>query len=434
MVRIHQLVSILILLIAALFLSNCGGAGSMRLSSPTGAAGTTGTPSGSGSGSGSGSSSGSGTGSSNSIPGFGEGTGAAGQTSAAHFLYADPVPGGGPFAQAIQSNGTLTPANSVLANNQDPQTMAIDPSGSFLYQTALEFNNAQGGIFAYTIDRSSGSLTQISGSPYLANISFFSDAVDQRGKFLFAQGPNGVYAFSITPATGGLTQVPGSPFSSPTPTIVFTQPANRMGVDQTNNFLYVSTNGGIVGYTINQSSGQLTAIAGSPFGADVNNPFAIVVAPSNKFLYETHSANDTNLYGYSIDQTTGALTPLAGSPFNKGQCGTNTVSTSGSPDNMTIASAGKFLYLANCGTYSIDPNSGALAQVSNFVPGDWPVIDPTGDFLWALTQQEPCFHCEIGVTTYQVDPNTGGLTAVPNSFFSMTNSEVGSVTSLAITK
>jgi 6-phosphogluconolactonase (cycloisomerase 2 family) len=322
----------------------------------------------------------------------------------------------------------------VLANNQDPQTMAIDPSGSFLYQTALGFNNAQGGINAYAIDRSTGSLSQISGSPYLANISFFSDAVDQQGKFLFVQGPNGVYAFNITPGTGALTQVPGSPFSSPTPTLVFTQPANRMAVDQTNKFLYVSTKGGIAAYTINQSTGQLTAIAGPPFGADVNSPFAIVVTPSNKFLYETHSVNDTNLYGYSIDQTTGALTPLAGSPFNKGQCGTNTVSTSGSPDNMTISSAGKFLYLANCGTYSIDPNSGALAQVSNFVPGDWPVINPTGDFLWALTSAQNCFHCDIGVTTYQVDPNTGALTAVPNSFFSMTNSMVGSATSLAITK
>lgn len=89
----------------------------------------------------------------------------------------------------------------------------------------------------------------------------------------------------------------------------------------------------------------------------------------------------------------------------------------------------------NCGIYSLNNTTGAVSQVSNFGAGDWPVIDPTGDFLWAITaQQQSCFSCEIGVTTYQVDPSSGALTEVPNSFFVLTDTEVGDVDSLAITQ
>jgi hypothetical protein len=44
-----------------------------------------------------------------------------------------------------------------------------------------------------------------------------------------------------------------------------------------------------------------------------------------------------------------------------------------------------------------------------------------------------CFHCDRGVETFQVDPTTGKMTDVPNSFFFITNTEVGDVQSLAIT-
>jgi len=199
-----------------------------------------------------------------------------------------------------------------------------------------------------------------------------------------------------------------------------------------NRFLYVSTSAGILAYTINSSTGQLAAIAGSPFGSNVSSPWTIAVTPNDRFLYELQSTNTGVMYGYSLNSSSGALTALAGSPFNAGTCGTVTTGTTG-PDNITIPSAGNLLY-DNCGIYSLDQNTGAVTQVSNFIAGDWPVIDPTGNFLWAITAQQNCFQCDIGVTTYQVDANSGSLTAVPNSFFLLTNSEVGSVDSLAITE
>jgi 6-phosphogluconolactonase len=428
MYRLEKLFAFIILLTTAIFLTNCGGVSTAK----SGNSGSTSSGSGSG-GSGSGGSGAGGSG--QTIPGYGEGIGASGQTSAPKFLYANPLPGGGPYAASIQSNGMLTTTHGGSANNLDPETLAIDPSGSFIFQTAVGNGGAQGGIFVYAINRSGGSLGNAVGS-YLTDQSLYADVVDNQGKFLYALGTTGVYAFTIQ--SGALTEVPGSPFAAAGASSArFPQPATLMAVDQTNQFLYVSTSGGISGYTIDQNTGALTPMVGSPFGTDVSKGWAIVITPNNSYLYERTSQDSKNIYAYSIDQTTGVLVAINGSPFSAPACGTmvtpGTIGIPG-PDNMTIASAGKFMY-DNCGIYALSPSTGAIAQVSGSGPGDWPVISPTGDFLWAITgDQEACFNCDVGVTTYQVDANTGALTAVPNSFVLLTNSEVGSVDSLAITK
>lgn len=418
MCRLEKFVALIILCTTVIIFNNCGGVSSGN----SGSAGT----------SGSGGSGGSGA---QTIPGYGEGTGASGQTSAAKFLYANPLPGGGPYATGIQSNGMLTAKHGGSATNLDPETLAIDPSGSFIFQTAVGNAGAQGGIFVYAINRSDGSLGNAAGS-YLTGQSLYADVVDNKGKFLYALGTTGVYAFTIQ--SGGLSAVAGSPFAAAgASSASFPQPATLMAVDQTNQLLYVSTSGGISGYTIDQNTGTLTPIAGSPFGTDVSKGWAIVITPNNSYLYERNSQDTKNIYAYSIDQTTGVLAAINGSPFSIAACATmvtpGTIGIPG-PDNMTIASAGKFMY-DNCGIYSLSASTGAIAQVSGSGPGDWPVIDPTRNFLWALTgDQEACFSCDIGVTTYSVDANTGALTPVPNSFLLLTNTEVGSVDSLAITK
>src|SRR5260370_41431943 len=80
MTYIDKIVSLAAAFVAMAFLSSCGGA---KAGMPTPAGG------------------------SRSVPGDGEGTGSSGQASAAKFLYANPLPGGGPYAQSVQSNGTL---------------------------------------------------------------------------------------------------------------------------------------------------------------------------------------------------------------------------------------------------------------------------------------------------------------------------------------
>lgn len=450
---VQKLVALLIVVPVIFFFSGCGsssthttngtnsgtgaGSGSGSGGSGSGSGGSGGSGSGSGGSGSGGSGSGSGSGSGHAVPGYGEGIGSSGQTGAAKFLYASPLPGGGPFTTDIQSNGTLTLQQGGSANTGNPSTMAIDPSGSFLFQATFGGGGAtQAGLFVYAINRSNGTLGTTIGN-YLPNQALVDDVVDNQGTFVYALGTTGgVYAFSNQ--SGVLTPVSGSPFAAPaTSSPGYSQPATLMVVDQTNKFLYVSTGGGIEAFSINQGTGQLTPIAGSPFGMDIPSPWTEVITPNNMFLYALSAKNSGVMYGFSVDQTSGALTPLPGSPFTAGSCGSvtpgGTIGVPG-PDNMTIPSAGKFMY-DNCGVYSLDPTSGAVTQVSGQGPGDWPVIDPTGQFLWAITSnQTACFSCDVGVQAYTVDPNTGAFTAIPNGYVSITDTEVGDINSLAITK
>ena len=433
MAQFERLIMVVGLLTAALFLSGCG---SSNMHAGAGSGGGTG---GSGSGSGSGSS---GVGTANAVPGFGAGTGASGQTSAAKFLFANPVPGGGPDPAIINSSGTLTLQAGGSANNANPMTMAIDPSGSFLFQTTQGgFNGSMGGLFVFAINRSNGTLgTAI--ATYLPNQPLVDAVVDNSGKFVYALSPQGgVFAFSNQ--AGVLTPVAGSPFATPAVTSFGgNQPATLMQVDQTNRYLYVSSSGGIAAFTIDQTTGQLAPVPGSPFATSVTHAWTMVITPGNfLLLLQTNNSNSSGssspIFSFSIDPASGALTPAAGSPFSGGGCGS--VTSPGTigipfPDNMTIASGGGFMY-DNCGVYSINETSGAIAQVSATGPGDWPVIDPTGSFLWAITSdQTACFSCDVGVQAYSVDPRTGAFTPVPNGFTSITDTEVGDLNSLAITK
>ena len=162
--------------------TNCGGTASSGIAgAPPPSDGSPG-PSSSGSAPG-----GSGAGGS-SVPSYGGGTGASGQNSAAQFLYAAPVPNGGPISTRINpQDGALAAVTNPPATPQNyPMMLAIDPSGTYLYETS------QQGIWAYAIDRQSGQLSQITGSPYDGSKSFVSITVDQLGKFVYATGGMGV--------------------------------------------------------------------------------------------------------------------------------------------------------------------------------------------------------------------------------------------------
>lgn len=433
-----KLFLIFLVLAVGVYFSGCAasrGSGSSSTSSNGSGASS---PSGSSSGSGSSSSSGSGSGGSGSSGGsggsgtsnsFAAGVGGAGQVSAAKFLFGIQVPGGTPVPAKVDSDGTLTAAHvsqttGINANN--PPNAAIDPSGTFLYQAA------QPGIWGYTINRTTGDIAQMPNTPFASSQNFETIAIDQTGRFLYAYGGGEVFAYAIQSGTGQLVAVPGSPFMAGPPTQTF-GPTNRLAVDQTNKFLYVSTSTGIIGFTIDSNTGALTMISGSPFGSTVKGAYAIVVVPSDHLYESTYSTTGSNpgggIYGYSIDPNTGALTAVAGSPFSP-SCGNEI--------NMTAPAQGNLMFAAGCGMFTVNTTTGALTLVAND-PGnvgvaDWPVFDPAGKLLWLITNDVNCWHCDTGVTAYDVNPTTGALTVVPNSFFVMQNSFSGGIVSVAITQ
>jgi 6-phosphogluconolactonase len=95
-------------------------------------------------------------------------------------------------------------------------------------------------------------------------------------------------------------------------------------------------------------------VAGSPF-ATGKDPLSVTVDPSGKFAYIANSG-DNNVSAYTINATTGALTAVTDSPFEAGT----------GPRSVTVDPSGKFAYVANSDShdvwvYTINPTTGALA-------------------------------------------------------------------------
>jgi len=229
-------------------------------------------------------------------------------------------------------------------------------------------NNAQvlyvadvGGIDALHADPT-GALTAISGSPFPAGTGLYL-AVDPSDKFLFASDttpPGNVLAFTLDSA-GALTAVPGSPF--PISGTTSNQP-QQIAVDSSGKFVYVilQTTNQVAGFSIDSSTGALTAVPGSPFSTG-NGPLGLATA--NNVLYVSNSMDGT-ISGYTIDATSGVLMPIAGSPFAINAAA------------MAANSTGAFLYTSGVKglqIWSIDLTTGALTATGS------PVSSPGATML-----------------------------------------------------
>jgi 6-phosphogluconolactonase (cycloisomerase 2 family) len=249
------------------------------------------------------------------------------------------------------STGALTAiTDSPFTAGNQPESITVDPSGSYVYVANL-FDNT---ISGYSINSSSGALTALSSSPYStgSNSEPFSVAVDPTGQFLCETNvlASTVACFSIDPASGNLTVPAISTVSTGTT-------PKSVAVDPSGQFVYVANQGGgISAYTLS-TSGSLTAISGSPF-PDNLQPISVAVDPTAGFVYAANF-NGTDISGFSLDSSTGVLAALTSSPFAAGD----------NPQFITVDPSGNFVYLANSAddtvsAYTLDASSGALTALS----------------------------------------------------------------------
>ena len=273
------------------------------------------------------------------------------------------------------STGALRPvAGSPFAAGRLPISVTVDPSGRFVYVANYYGDN----VSAYTINRSTGALKAVAGSPFASGFLPQSVTVDPSGRFAYVANNcdasctiGTVSAYTIDSSTGALKAVAGSPFAGE-------WSAGSVTVDPTGRFAYVanyfgqvSGRGDVSAYSINSSTGALRPIAGSPFAAG-NSAIAVTVDPSGQFAYvanETDGVSDGSVSAYTINNSTGALRAIAGSPFKAGIA----------PFSVTVDPSGQFAYVANDGdhtvsAYNIDSSTGALSPVagSPFAVGSSP--------------------------------------------------------------
>jgi 6-phosphogluconolactonase len=112
------------------------------------------------------------------------------------------------------NNGALTPvAGSPFATGKSPRSIAIAPSGKFAYIANIGGPSDNGSISEYSIDATTGVLTQLAGSPIMKGDFPASIAVDRTGKFAYV-GSDVIRVFGIDATTGALTEIAGSPFAT----------------------------------------------------------------------------------------------------------------------------------------------------------------------------------------------------------------------------
>jgi len=284
----------------------------------------------------------------------------------AKFLYVSDFTGAAIDGLAIDpgTGGLTTISGSpfpVGAGN-GPSGMAIDSAGKFLFLAHANLN----GIFAFTRDATTGALTEVPGSPFAAGSAPHHVVVHPSANFLYASNLNdpmgSISAHTIDATTGALTAIAGSPFAtqagSPGP--------GRLAIDPSGKYLYVGLGGTaaandfVAAFSINSSTGALTAVPGSPFSAG-NGSFSVAVDPSGKYVYTANTVDNT-ISAFAIDLSTGALTSVSGSPFATG-------ATSGAPLALAMEPGGMFLYTANRGSdnisgLSLNVTTGALTPIS----------------------------------------------------------------------
>jgi 6-phosphogluconolactonase (cycloisomerase 2 family) len=304
------------------------------------------------------------------------------------------------FAGKINSaTGQVTLVTSRAIENPLGQNIVIqllaDPKGRFLYALdigASSFGIQFGkiGIGAFQINQSSGTLTPARSQILFPAQRFGLLAIDGTGRFLYQPDGSVVDVYSINQSTGELTAMV---VNTPAPPV-----GNFSAITSDGKFLFNEGNGQVEVYGINSANGQLTSATTPISTGGSGGPIA--VSADNAFLYVANSMQGT-VAVFSIGAN-GALALMAGSPF----------ATDAAATGMEISPNGKFLFITfqngldnHVKAFAVNSAAGTFTAIAGAaVAGATSVnVDGSGRFVYVSQGK---------LVTYAVDPATGALTMV----------------------
>jgi len=279
---------------------------------------------------------------------------------------------------AASSNGPTTLAGSPYTIGALPYTMAISPSGSFLYVSTV------GGIYVYSVG-TGGALTIANGGAVISQDAAYAMHVDPSGTWLVevVSGQGTVNAVPIS-ASSGLFDSTRVEESAALPTITISQLA-MSPANSANPYVFVAMGSG--GTAVIPFTATNTASHTSPFGTVGNIALintagganAVAVDPSNRLLYvgETVAVSGTQTGGLRVFTigATSDITEITGSPYSTGGTGPSAIlpgtslvyvankavsgSTDGNITGFTLATSGTTTI-----TYSLTTISSIAAGIS----------------------------------------------------------------------
>jgi len=313
------------------------------------------------------------------------------------------------------NSGVLSPLSiSPITAGQGVRSLVIHPSNKFMY--AVNSSPVENDISVFALS-SSGALTEIDTPRQSTGTSPQLAVMDSAGQFLYVMniGSDNISSFSIDSSTGALSAVPGSPFA-------IGLGASNMKVSPSGNFLYVSLGVGIGGSAgsieiWSLSSGALSQIVDVVQAGTSPTGMAIDSAGANLYV---SNFGDNSISIYPINANGDLGTP------NTIGAGLGVLS---SPVALLIDNSGKYLYVANNGSstvvaYSIG-SDGSLALLpssysigTNSGPNSL-AIDASGHYLFVAN------NASATIQSFSLDTASGVLTFVQS--YSLAGNEATSM-------
>jgi hypothetical protein len=272
---------------------------------------------------------------------------------------------GSPWIDGFWVNPTSCALNTIPGSpfpaHFKPRGVAADPKGQFVFAV----NQDSQDINIYRIDPNSGGLTQIPDSPVQIPANSgghpMAIAVDGLGRFVYVSlgegsGDGKIVGYALDRSSGKLTLIPGSPFrmNNDNPSVPIW--ANSMTTNLRGRVLETSNGPSVSTFNIDINTGALTESPGSPTVVPGRNlTFAgtqDIIFFTDSFIYTANA--ESSISGWSDG-------PLPGSPW------TDPTLPSGvrnSPASITLGS--NFVFGLDSGgeqisVWSLDTTSGEIA-------------------------------------------------------------------------
>jgi 6-phosphogluconolactonase len=339
---------------------------------------------------------------------------AGGNASAATFVYISNAEDGDISSYRLQDSGELTPiARTKAAGMVMPMT--VSPDRRFLYAASRVKPFT---LYAYSIDRNTGALTQTSTAPLAESVPYIS--LDRTGRYLLAASYGG-HLVSVNPV-GSDGRV-----AEPSQVIPVGRNAHSIRVDSANRRVYVPTLGtdAIFVFDFDPATGKLSSATPALFLVKAGTgPRHFEMSADGKYLYvlSEFTAGVTTL---AIDGKTGGLSEAssaAGLPSDtklvpgaaRGSIPGRNLDNDIWAADIHVTPNGKFMYASErtsntIAAFAVDAATGKLTYLSSTPTEKQPrgfAIDPSGRFLIATGEKSE------NVSVYAIDGATGALKPV----------------------
>jgi len=285
---------------------------------------------------------------------------------------------------SISDHGVLTKKDSITTV-EAPVFLATNAANTYLYvvsgttsATLTEYPLSSDGTIGSATAQENLTLPSFPNDTILPtavtvlenNSAVYVTAYDQSaynpgGKTTSTANPGWVFGFAVD-SSGGLTATAGSPYEAGVKPV-------GIAADPTNRFVYVTdfASNQLIGYTI-QSSNVLNFMVNGPFKTG-DEPSSIAIDPRDKYIYLANEL-DNSVSGYTISLTTGTPSALVNTTSSAAY------STDTQPVSLVVEpSLGRFVYTANrlgnsVSGFQLNPDTGVLntTQATPYPTGSTP--------------------------------------------------------------